>query len=261
MTMGKAEPAEDRPERLLSRLGIASRREIARWVDEGRLASDGHVLKGGERIKANARLTLDGRPLELPRAQAGRRVLMYHKPVGEIVTRDDPEGRPTVFESLPRLAGARWVVVGRLDVTTAGLLLFTSDGALAARLMHPRHVVERRYLVRVHGEPGAPELRRLLGGVELEDGPARFLACRACARRSGTNYWYLVSLAEGRNREVRRLFEAVGFEVSRLKRIGFGPLSLPRDLDRGTWRELDAADIKMLDRASRGGSDRPGARP
>ncbi len=255
------EPAEDRPERLLSRLGIASRREIARWVDTGRLAADGHVLKGGERISAAAKLTLDGRPLELPRAQTGRRVLMYHKPVGEIVTRDDPAGRPTVFAALPRLAGARWVVVGRLDIATAGLLLFTSDGALAARLMHPSHAIERRYLVRVHGEPTAADRRRLLAGVELEDGPARFLSCRACARRSGSNYWYLVSLAEGRNREVRRLFEAVGFEVSRLKRIGFGPLALPRDLERGAWRELGATEVKMLDRASRADPDKPGAQP
>ncbi|MGH8273005.1 MAG: pseudouridine synthase [Gammaproteobacteria bacterium] len=249
--MRPTEPRGERPERLLARLGIASRREIGRWVDAGRLAADGHVLSGGERISAEAHLMLDGKPLELPRQRASRRVLMYHKPVGEIVTRHDPEGRPIVFAALPRLDGGRWVVVGRLDIATAGLLLFTSDGALAARLMHPRHALERRYLVRVHGAPSAADCRRLLGGVELDDGPARFLDCRPCGGPGGTNHWYQVSLAEGRNREVRRLFETIGFEVSRLKRIGFGPLELPRALGRGAWQELDSAGIEALDKASR----------
>jgi 23S rRNA pseudouridine2605 synthase len=248
----------ERPERLLSRLGIASRREIARWVDGGRLAADGQALKGGERINSAMRITLDGRRLELPRERAARRVLMYHKPVGEIVTRHDPESRASVFAALPPLAGGRWVVVGRLDIATAGLLLFTSDGALAARLMHPRHALERRYLVRVHGDFDAASRRRLLAGVELEDGPARLLACRPCGRSGGSNQSYIVTLAEGRNREVRRLFEAVGCEVSRLKRIGFGPLALPRDLKRGAWRDLDAPQVKALDRAVQTPANTPG---
>ncbi|MDN5863611.1 MAG: rRNA pseudouridine synthase [Gammaproteobacteria bacterium] len=237
----------DRPERLLPQLGVASRREVARWVDAGRLAVGGRVLKGGERISPDMPLALDGKRLHLPRERAQRRVLVYHKPVGEVVTRHDPEGRSTVFAALPRLRGGRWVVVGRLDIATAGLLLFTTDGDLAARLMHPRHELERRYLARVHGELDGAMRKRLLDGVELEDGPARFLDCRPCGSSSGRNHWFEVALAEGRNREVRRLFEAVGLEVSRLKRIGFGPQTLPRDLRRGCWRELDEAAVVALD--------------
>lgn len=249
---GVAHEAGERPERLLGRLGVASRREVARWLDAGRLASNGHILRGGERIRPCDRLTLDGRPLALPEERAERRVLLYHKPVGEIVTRHDPEGRPTVFETLPKLAGGRWVVVGRLDVNTAGLLLFSSDGELAARLMHPRFGLERRYLVRVHGSPSNEELRRLIRGVALDDGPARLTSCEPFGRAEGSNRWYRVSLAEGRNREVRRLFEAIGFEVSRLKRIGFGPLTLPRGLRSGAWQELGADEIRALDAAVAG---------
>lgn len=241
----------DRPERLLAQLGIASRREVARWVDAGRLTVGGKALKGGERISASMPLMLDGKRLRLPKASASRRVLMYHKPAGEVVTRHDPEGRPTVFAALPSLQGGRWVVVGRLDIATAGLLLFTTDGDLAAKLMHPRHEIMRSYLVRVHGELTPSIQQQLTQGVELEDGPAKFLDCRPCGRSSGSNNWFQVVLAEGRNREIRRLFEAVGLEVSRLKRIGFGPQSLPRDLRRGHWRELDDAAVARLDDATR----------
>jgi 23S rRNA pseudouridine2605 synthase len=156
--------APDRPERLLARLGIASRREIARWVEAGRLRADGHVLKGGERITTAMSLSLDGRRLQLPKQSAPRRVILYHKPEGEVVTRHDTHGRPEVFSSLPKVSGGRWVVVGRLDIATTGLLLFTTDGELAARLMHPRHELERRYLVRVRGELDNKIHQRLLGG-------------------------------------------------------------------------------------------------
>lgn len=236
---------------MLARLGVASRREVARWVDAGRLSANGRVLKGGERITPGMTLTLDGRRLRLPKGATPRRVIMYHKPVGEVVTRHDPEGRPTVFAALPPVASGRWVVVGRLDIATAGLLLFTTDGDLAARLMHPRYELERRYLVRVRGELDASMRKRLLQGVMLEDGVARFLDCRPRGRANGSNRWYQVSLAEGRNREVRRLFEAAGFNVSRLKRIGFGSQFLPRDLRRGAWRELDENAIAALDAAAR----------
>lgn len=231
----------------MSRLGVASRREVARWVDSGRLAVGGRVLKGGERISPNMPLTLDGKRLRLPRARSTRRVLIYHKPAGEIVTRHDPQGRPNVFASLPRLHGARWVVAGRLDIATSGLLLFTTDGDLAARLMHPRHALERRYLARVHGEVEAATRRRLVRGVDLDDGPARFVHCRPFGRQGGRNHWFRIALAEGRNREVRRLFEAVGLEVNRLKRVGFGPQSLPRNLPCGEWRELGAGAVEALD--------------
>ncbi|HEX5314582.1 MAG TPA: pseudouridine synthase [Gammaproteobacteria bacterium] len=243
--------AADRPERLLAGLGIASRREIARWIAAGRLAAGGRVLRGGERIRASDRLTLDGKPLILPAEQAARRVLLYHKPVGEIVSRHDPDGRPSVFAALPPLRGGRWITVGRLDITTAGLLLFSSDGALAARLMHPRYGIERRYLVRVHGDAPPQRIEELTRGVRLEDGMARLSACAPLAKRpnDAANRWYRVSLEEGRNRELRRIFAAVGLEVSRLKRIGYGPISLPRGLPAGSWVELAAGEIAALDAA------------
>ena len=241
------EQAGERPEKYLSGLGLASRREIARWVESGRLAANGHTLRGGERIRPADRLTLDGRPLHLPRARAERRVILYNKPVGEIVSRSDPEGRPSVFDALPPLEGGRWVVVGRLDVTTSGLLLFTTDGRLAARLMHPRYEVSRTYMVRVHGEATPDMLAQLQAGIELEDGLARFDSCEPMGWAGSTNRWYRVSLREGRNREVRRMFESLGLQVSGLRRIGYGPLSLPRDLAPGRWSELDEAAIRALD--------------
>lgn len=241
------EQAGERPEKYLSGLGLASRREIARWIEAGRLAANGHVLRGGERIRPADRLTLDGRPLRTPRTSVERRVILYNKPVGEIVSRSDPEGRPSVFAALPPLEGGRWVVVGRLDVTTSGLLLFTTDGKLAARLMHPRYEVSRTYMVRVHGEATPEMLAQLQAGIELEDGLARFDSCEPMGWAGSTNRWYRVSLREGRNREVRRMFESLGLQVSGLRRIGYGSLSLPRGLAPGRWQELDEADIRALD--------------
>lgn len=237
----------ERPEKLLSRLGVASRREVARWIEAGRLAVDGRPLRGGERVDPDAALSLDGKPLKLPRARTPHRVILYNKPPGEIVSRSARDGRTSVFSALPAVAGGRWIAVGRLDVATSGLLLFTTDGTLAEYLMHPRHEVERRYVVRVHGEPSARELRRLTEeGVMLEDGPARFTSCLRLGSAGGSNRWFRVSLAEGRNREVRRIFAAIGVEVSRLRRIGYGPLELPRDLAPGAWRELGAAAVAEL---------------
>lgn len=210
-------------------------------------------MRGGERVPPAARLTLDGRPLRLPRAPSVRRVILYHKPAGEIVTRSRRDGRTTVFAALPPVTGGRWIAVGRLDVATSGLLLFTTDGVLAERLMHPRHAVERRYVVRVHGEPSAQDLQRLTGaGVMLEDGLARFTDCVPLATAGGTNRWFQVSLAEGRNREVRRIFAAIGVEVSRLRRIGYGPVDLPRGLAPGAWRELEPAAVAALAAAAGG---------
>lgn len=244
------EQAGERPEKYLSGLGLASRREIARWIEAGRLAANGHVLRGGERIRPADRLTLDGRPLRIPHTRVERRVILYNKPVGEIVSRSDPEGRPSVFDALPPLDGGRWVVVGRLDVTTSGLLLFTTDGKLAARLMHPRYEVPRTYMVRVHGEVSPGLLRQLQEGIELEDGLARFDSCEPMGWAGSTNRWYRVSLREGRNREVRRMFESQELQVSGLRRIGYGPLGLPRDLSPGRWRELDEQTIRTLDEVS-----------
>jgi 23S rRNA pseudouridine2605 synthase len=179
---------------------------------------------------------VDGRRVEL-RSKSARRVLIYNKPEGELVTRQDPDGRPTVFSRLPP---GRWIAVGRLDINSAGLLLFTDDGELANRLMHPRYGVEREYAVRVQGVLGPEQLERLKGGVALEDGRAAFERIEAAdpRERQSTNRWYRVMLKEGRKREVRRMFEAVGVRVSRLLRVRYGPVELPRDLRPGQWREI-----------------------
>ena len=202
------------------------------------------VLQRGERGEAGADIRLDGRPLHTV-AAGERAVLLYHKPVGEVSTRRDPAGRPTVFERLPPPPSGRWVVIGRLDVNTTGLLLFTTDGELAHRLMHPSAEVEREYLVRVHGHPTSAVLDRLRTGVQLEDGPARFDRIEP-GGRSESHSWFRVTLREGRNREVRRLWEEVGLEVSRLARLRYGPVGLPEDLRPGQWRLLGMREARLL---------------
>ncbi len=226
---------------MLAAAGFGSRREIERWIEAGRVAIAGRTAKLGDRARVSDAITLDGKPLRLAAASEPR-VLVYHKPVGELVTRSDPEGRPTVFARLPP---GRWVAVGRLDFNSSGLLLLTDSGELANRLMHPRYELEREYSVRVQGVPDLEKLRR---GVELEDGPAAFQRVEAEAgrRAEGTNRWYRVVLREGRNREVRRLFEAVGARVSRLVRVRYGPVALPADLAAGKWRELPQNALKGL---------------
>jgi 23S rRNA pseudouridine2605 synthase len=201
----------------------------------------------GQRVEPSDRILVDGRPVKRGSA-AARRVLLYHKPVGEVCTRSDPEGRPTVFEHLPRLGQGRWVAVGRLDLNTSGLLLFTTDGELANRLMHPSNRIEREYAVRVVGPVDVASLERLRQGVELEDGPARFESIRE-GGGEGLNRWFHVTLCEGRQREVRRLWEAVGHTVSRLARVRFGRLSLPRGLRPGRWRELASDEVDDLARS------------
>jgi 23S rRNA pseudouridine2605 synthase len=199
-------------------------------------------------------VTLDGRSLSLPRKSgAAPRVLMYHKPVGEIVSMHDPEGRPSVFAKLPPLRGAKWIAIGRLDLTTSGLLLFTDDGDLANQLMHPRYGFEREYRVRVLGKVDEEARRRMLKGVELDGHQARFerLEDLGTERSDAANRWYRVILKEGRYREVRRVFEAVGLRVSRLMRVRFGSLSLPRDLPAGHWLELRTGQLEGMLQASR----------
>lgn len=207
----------------------------------------GRVAKLGDRATSRDAITLDGRPLALA-AAVQPRVVLYHKPVGELVTRNDPEGRPTVFTSLPALHGARWVPVGRLDANTSGLLLLTDSGELANRLMHPRYGIEREYAVRVLGELGRDALQSLRQGLMLEDGRAAFDRIEPADPRAGraANRWYRVMLREGRKREVRRLFQAVGATVSRLIRVRYGPVALPRDLAPGRWRELSPEAVKGL---------------
>lgn len=230
-------PAE-RLQKRLAAAGYGSRREIEGWIRAGRLRVNGEPAQLGMRAGPADRVELDGRPLELGAGVREPRVLLYHKPEGELVTRADPAGRPTVFERLPPIPGGKWVAVGRLDVNTSGLLLLTDSGELANRLMHPRYEVEREYLARVRGPLTSAESTRLLSGVDLVDGRGRFDRLSAEGPPEGANRWYRVVLREGRNREVRRLFEAVGHPVSRLLRVRYGPVALPRDLRPGRWVEL-----------------------
>jgi len=228
-------------QKLLAAAGLGSRREIETWIAAGRIAVSGKIAKLGARARPSDIISLDGKTVTLSAASATR-VLLYHKPVGELVTRSDPEGRPTVFSRLPP---GRWVAVGRLDFNTSGLLLLTDSGELANRLMHPRYELEREYAVRVLGQP---DLQKLRSGVTLDDGPAAFDRIEPAPGRSveGANRWYRVVLREGRNREVRRMFEAVGTQVSRLIRVRYGPVELPQDLDSGKWRELPAERVSGL---------------
>jgi 23S rRNA pseudouridine2605 synthase len=237
----------ERLQKWLAAAGLGSRREIDRWIADGRIRVDGTVAVPGQKVTGTERIALDGRTVRghAARHRSPARVLVYHKPTGEVCTRSDPQGRPTVFDALPRLSGGRWIAVGRLDIDTSGLLLFTTDGALAHALMHPATELAREYAVRVRGAPDQEALRSLREGITLEDGPARFEMLRVEAG-GGSNRWYRVAVAEGRNRLVRRLWEAVGCQVSRLMRVRFGPIELPRHLPRGRHRELGPGDAAEL---------------
>jgi 23S rRNA pseudouridine2605 synthase len=252
----------ERVQKVLARLGYGSRRQIEQWMREGRIRVNDAPAKPGDTLSPRDTVTLDGRRLESARATPACRVLMYNKPEGEICTRSDPQGRPSIFRRFPSLQNGRWVAVGRLDINTTGLILATTDGELANRLMHPSRRIEREYVVRVRGEVEAEALDRLRAGVELEDGPAAFAAVHELGGR-GSNRWYGVVLNEGRKREVRRLWEAVGLQVSRLKRVRFGPVSLPSHLRQGQFVELDAATVTALKAAAGLGTEtreRGGAR-
>lgn len=225
-------------QKVLARAGLGSRRLIERWIEEGRITIDGQPATLGARVTPHQMLRVDGRIVPAHAIQPKPRILIYHKPEGEVCTRSDPQGRPTVFDKLPVLRGARWIAVGRLDYNTSGLLLFTTDGELANRLMHPSREIEREYAVRVLGKVSDEMLARLKEGVMLEDGPAHFDAIKD-AGGAGANHWYHVTLKEGRNREVRRLWDAIGVQVSRLMRIRFGSIQLPPHFHAGRTMELD----------------------
>jgi 23S rRNA pseudouridine2605 synthase len=245
-----------RLQKLLAQAGLGSRRTVEEWIRAGRVSIGGRLAQLGDRATSADEVRLDGVKLDLDRAAApSRELLLYYKPVGEVTTRSDPQRRPTVFERLPPPRQGRWISVGRLDVNTAGLLLLTTDGELAHRLMHPSSEVEREYLVRLRGRPGPQVLRQLLAGVQLEDGPARFDRISAQGpdeEGAGRGHSTLrVVLHEGRNREVRRLWSAVGFEVSRLLRIRYGSVELPRDLRPGEARSADPALVGGLERSIR----------
>lgn len=233
-------------QKVLARSGFGSRREMERWIEEGRITLNGRVATAGDRITAADQVLVDGRKAELVFSdQHARRVLLYNKPLGEVCTRHDPEGRPTVFDSLPPLDQGRWIIIGRLDINTTGLLLFTSDGELANRLMHPSAQIDREYAVRVLGDVDEAMLERLKQGVLLDDGMARFTDVRFFDGE-GANKWFHCVVMEGRNREVRRLWESQGVQVNRLKRVRFGPVFLPSDIRVGTWRELTQKECNML---------------
>lgn len=239
--------APERLQKLLSKAGLGSRRMIEERVLRGEIEVDGRPAAIGDALGDGQTVKLDGREFVVRAVtHEGPRVLAYNKPEGEVTTTVDPEGRPTVFDKLPRLKGLRWIVVGRLDLNTAGLLLFTTDGELANRLMHPSREIEREYMCRVHGEVADSLLQKLQAGVQLDDGPAHFDEIEALAGSEGTNRWYRVVICEGRQREVRRLWEAVGVEVSRLKRVRYGALELGKELKRGWYRELEAHEIADL---------------
>lgn len=240
----------ERLQKLLAGTGLGSRRTIEDWIRLGRVTVNGAVAQLGDRAGPQDRVEVDGRAVALqPSAAVQPALLVYHKPVGEMTTRRDPQGRPTVFERLPPAPGGRWIVVGRLDVNTSGLLLFTNDGELAHRLMHPSSEVPREYLVRVRDQPTPAVLARLREGVLLEDGPARFDRIVQDPGSEGHG-WFRVTLHEGRNREVRRIWSEVGHEVSRLTRIRFGSLMLPRDLRPGQSRPGTVTEIGELMRAA-----------
>lgn len=240
---------EQRLQKYLATLGLGSRREIEEWIAAGRIVVNSHVATLGQKVSTVDRISVDGKLIASSTAKALEvfpKVLLYYKPEGEICTMDDPEGRKTVFQALPRLRDKRWVMVGRLDVNTMGLLLFTTSGELANRLMHPKYEIEREYAVRVRGHVTNSMLTRLRTGVELEDGMAHFETVTSIGGE-GTNHWYNVTLKEGKNREVRRLWESQeGIQVSRLTRVRFGNVLLPREMHRGRWEYLTKLQVQQL---------------
>jgi 23S rRNA pseudouridine2605 synthase len=237
---------EERVQKVLSRLGFGSRREIEHWIEQGRVKINGKTCALGDRARPGDWVHVDGRRIIVREDKPQQtRVIMYHKPEGQVCTRSDPEGRATVFDHLPKAGRARWVGIGRLDINTSGLLLFTTNGELANRLMHPSNEVEREYAVRVNGTVTRDMLRQLATGVMLEDGPAHFDDI-VDGGGEGYNHWYYVVIREGRNREVRRLWEAVGARVSRLIRVRYGNIILPKSLHKGRSKELDAEAISAL---------------
>ncbi|MEH6583446.1 MAG: pseudouridine synthase [Halioglobus sp.] len=239
-----APKAGEKLQKVLARSGLGSRREMERWIESRRVTVNAQVATLGDRVDGEARITVDGKPLKVALA-VETRCILYHKPTGEVCTRKDPQGRSTVFERLPKLKSGRWISIGRLDYNTSGLLLFTTDGELANSLMHPSSNIEREYMVRVMGEVQPEMLKQMTEGVMLEDGMARFTDIQD-GGGEGINRWFYVVLMEGRNREVRRLWESQGLTVSRLKRVRYGEVFIPSRVKQGQWTELERKEVKGL---------------
>lgn len=237
----------ERLQKFLANLGLASRREIEKWIEQGRIKVNGQVAELGLKVSAQDRISIDGKYIQQSntRFSPPPKVLLYNKPEGQLCTLSDPEGRHTVFETVPKLRVGRWVMVGRLDMNTMGLLMFTNHGELAHRLMHPSYEIEREYAVRVLGDVAPSALTKLRTGVQLDDGPAKFNTLQRVGGE-GVNQWYHVTLNEGRNREVRRMFEEVGLTVSRLIRVRYGSVTLPRGISRGRWEYMEKQDVTAL---------------
>lgn len=241
-----APTAPERLQKVLATAGVGSRRHVEAWIREGRVTVNGMAAELGMKVVATDHVEVDGRRIHLEkRLEQSPRVIAYNKPDGLVTTRSDPEGRPTVFEDLPDLSRGRWIAVGRLDINTSGLLLFTNDGALADRLMHPSSEISREYASRVLGEVTPEIIEKLKRGVPLDDGIARFETIEVSGG-DGANQWWHVTLKEGRNREVRRLWESQGLQVSRLIRVRFGPIRMDRYLMRGKWRNLKPGEMRAL---------------
>jgi 23S rRNA pseudouridine2605 synthase len=250
-------PEGEKLQKVLANLGLGSRRAMEKWISEGRVKVNHQIATLGDRVTDEDRLFVDGKPLTQKKLK--HRYLLYNKPAGEICTRDDPEGRQTVFSRLPKLKNQRWVAVGRLDYMTTGLMLFTTDGALANKLMHPATEIDREYACRVLGHVTDEHLEAMKEGVLLEDGMARFTDIQKGRDEDGANQWYYVVVMEGRNREVRRLWESQGYTVSRLKRVRYGAFFIPSGVKAGQYTDLKAKDIKILYEMA--GMPRPNERP
>lgn len=238
-------------QKVLANAGLGSRRKMETWIEAGRVSVNGKIAQLGARVEASDEIRCDGNIVSTQNKKNVCRVLMYNKPEGEICSREDPEGRKTVFDRLPRIAGGRWIAVGRLDINTSGLLLFTNDGELANRLMHPRNTIEREYGVRVFGEVTEATLNQMRKGVMLDDGLAKFnkVTRRSQNTDDSLNQWFNVVLTEGRNREVRRIWESQELKVSRLMRTRYGDLELKKRLPQGAWVELELDDVNKLRRS------------
>ena len=242
---GQSRQTTHKLQKMLAQVGLGSRRNMEQFIQSGRITVNGKVATIGTRVDSNYTVRVDKHIIKLSFVRELPRVIVYHKPEGEIVSRADPEGRPSVFDKLPAIRSAKWIAVGRLDYNTSGLLMFTNSGELANRLMHPKFEVEREYVARIRGKLSAEQIKQLREGVKLEDGKVKYASLEV-EGGEGTNCWYRVVVKEGRNRLVRRMFEALGFTVSRLIRVRFGQTSSPPRLKRGHFLELDKTEVAAI---------------